>query len=169
MILDGRDGAVGMTCKKVITGYMPSSLFSACKTSVFITDETFDKKVTDVCYNAIEIFEKYTATTVLQKTVTVNYEYFKGKNKLPFEPHITVSPIDNYVISGFDKIKYLAGGLGSELSVTFTAGYPDNILPYDVQAVIVKVFEWLWHNETGHIASNPYLFSLIKSYSVEIY
>ena len=141
MTLDGRDGAIGMTVNRSITGEIPSDLFQACKTSVFINDNSFDDRVNDLIYQAIDYFETATATSILPQTITVNYEYFKGKNRIPFGP-VSITPIADYTITG----EYLDGGDGEALTVVYTAG--NATIPKMIQSLIIRLFQVFWMENT---------------------
>ena len=142
MTLDGRDGAIGMTVvSRLLTGEIPSDLIQACKRSVFIIDNSFDDRVEDLIYQALDYFETATATSILPQTITLNYEYFKGKNKLPFGP-VTITPIEGYTITG----EYVDGGNGEALTVVFTAG--NAVIPIQIQTLIARLFQVFWREDT---------------------
>jgi hypothetical protein len=159
MILDGRDGAFGQTVKKTQTGDLPSSLILACKNAVFITDSSMDDRVNDTIYQAIDLFEQHSSIMVLPSNVSVDYEYFKGRNRLPYLPVNSVTPITGYVISG----AYIEGGNGSATTVDYTSGFTE--LPKKLETIISRIFEQLWHNESGTGTISMGLLSQVRSYA----
>ena len=156
-MLDGRNGAYGMTFNRVVTNpvSLPANLLSEAKTALFITDESFNDKISLLCFDAIYDFERSTSTSILPQTITVKYEYFKGRNKLPFGPHVVITPITDFTIDG----SYLDGGTGEKQTVVFTAGYTS--LTANIRRTLVKMVECMFRNEEY----KPSLYNEIRSYS----
>jgi hypothetical protein len=146
-----------MTFNKVITApaSLPANLLSEAKTALYITDESFNDKISLLCFDAIYDFERITSTSVLPQTITVIYQYFKGRNKLPFGPHVAITPIADFTIDG----SYLEGGTGEKQTVVFTAGY--TTVPANIRRTLVKMVECMFRDE----AYKPSLYSEIRSYS----
>jgi hypothetical protein len=146
MAYDGRDGAFDLTFNRVVTSpdSIPEGLIAESRTALYISERSFDEKIKQLCKDAIYGFEQITATSVLPQTITVRYEYFKGKNKLPFAPHNSVTAISGYVVSGLNN-KYIEGGDGGSVEITFTAGY--TLLPENIKRVLVKMVEQKFKNE----------------------
>ena len=157
MMLDGRNGAYGMTFNRVVTNpvSLPANLLSEAKTALYINDESFNDKISLLCFDAIYEFERITSYSILPQTVTVKYEYFKGRNKLPFGPHVEVTPITDFTFDG----SYLDGGTGLKQTVVFTSGYTS--LPANIRRTLVKMVECMFRDE----AYKPSLYNEIRSYS----
>lgn len=160
-IQDGRDGAYGMTYKKDIINdtSLPEGLLQSCKSSLFITDSNFDEKLKLLIIEAIHDYENITSTSVFGQVITVNYEYFKGKNRLPFKPHGEVTEITDYDITG-DFVKFLEGGQGEPLTVVYDAGYTPSTIPSNTKNIILKMVASKWNQEEKYPSR---LYSLIRT------
>ena len=168
MTLDGRNGGYGLTSSKALTGTNNethiNSILAAVKVRLFIGDSHFDDNLLELAKEAIADFEKITSTSVYEQTITLDYEYFKGKVKLPYPPHNAVTAITDYVVTG-NKTKYLEGGAGESLQVIYTAGYA--ILPDDIKSILVKMVECRFKDES--IGKYPqWLYSTIRALKVDI-
>lgn len=157
MMLDGRNGAYGMTFVKTINTpvSLPANLLSEAKTALYITDDTFNDKIKLLCFDVIYEFERITSTSVLPQVIELDYQYFKGKNKLPFGPHIAIDPITDYTITG----SYVEGGNGEPIAIVFSAGYTN--LPANIRRTLVKMVECMFRNEDY----KANLYKEIRSYS----
>jgi len=168
MTLDGRDGGYGISYKRTITSSIPipSDLLILCKNSLYITAEHFDTKLSGLIRMAISEFERITGTSLLEQEIELRYEYFKGKNKIPFEPHIAVDEVADFTLSGIDSVQYLEGGTGDPLTITYTAGYADNIIPTDILDLIALLVGYWFKNESEVGKCPVYIYSQIKKYNV---
>ena len=141
-IADGRYGAYGMTFKREpFDTDLSSELLDGLKTALYINDNSFDDKLVGLLTDAIHDFERITTRSVLAQTITITFEYFKGKNKLPFGP-VTITPITGYTITG----EYLDGGNGEALTVVYTAG--NAVIPIQIQTLIARLFQVFWREDT---------------------
>ena len=161
--MDGRDGAYGMTLSRVLgTSTIPEGLLVDCKEALLINDSTdYDNRIKQLINECIYDFEKITGTSVLPVTITVNYEYFKGKNKLPHPPHVSVTPVNGFTVTG-GTVKYVDGGNGEAQAFVFTAGYTQ--LPLDVKSVIIKMVECRFKDEWYH----AHLIRQIQNFTIHL-
>jgi hypothetical protein len=152
MILDGRDGAFGMTYKRVYNSpvSVSSELLTSVKESLFITDDAFDSKLISVIESVVTDFERMTSTSVFLQTIIIGYEYFKGKNKLPFPPVNSVISVNgeesgdvSFTVTSVAS-KYLEGGDGSSASISIGAGY--EVLPINIKNTLVKMADCQFKN-----------------------
>ena len=166
MTLDGRDGAFEMSYTRTWTvpNTVPPALLIYCKDQLYITENAFDRKLTGLIKQAIYEFEKITGKSVLEQSIELRYEYFKGKNKLPFEPHIVVDPITDFTLSGITSVQYLEGGTGEPLTVTFTAGNAN--IPDNITALICLLVGYWFRNEDNVGMVPTVIYSQIKQLSV---
>lgn len=166
MILDGRDGAIGLTYTRTLTfpNIIPPNLLVYIKDQLYITENSFDRKLMGLIKQAIFEFERLTGKSVLEQSIVVNYEYFKGKNKLPFEPHIVVTPVTDFTLSGITSVKYLEGGTGEPLTVSFTAGHA--IVPDDITALLTLLVGHWFRNEDSVGLVPSVIYSQIKAKAV---
>jgi hypothetical protein len=165
--IDGRNGAFGLTTTRVITtpNSLPYGLLQSLKDTLFILDDTFNDKLILLLKTAIYEFEKLTNKSLLPQTITLNYEYFKGKNKMPFSPHTSISAITNFTISGGD-VKYVDGGIGDPLTINMIAGY--SALPDDIALLLVQMAQ-VWFNQESLTGVLPvHLYNRIKQHLIEI-
>lgn len=171
MIQDNRDGAYNLTYNRVVTNPVSivNELLGECKVSLYITDGNFDQKITQLVKDAIYDFERMTATSVASQTINLRYEYFKGKNKLPFPPHTSASVVlpigTEYEVSGLN-VKYIEGGTGKPINIEVQAGY--SVLPENIKAVLIKMVEAKFKNETLAKDYPSSLFAEIKSFAQHI-
>ena len=162
-IADGRTGAIGMTFNRVPSSTdLPSDLLQSLKDAVFITDNSFDSKLVGLLTDAIFDFEKIAAYSIFPQEITVNYEYFKGKNRLPFAPHTAVTPITDFTVTGAST-KYLDGGTGDAVTVVFTAG--NATIPENIKRVLVKMAEAKFKNEVSAMDYPFSVYSQIRSFT----
>lgn len=163
MINDNRDGAYNLTYNRVVVSPQTAidNLVKYCKISLYITDDNFDQKIAQLIKEAVYDFERLTASSVFLQNIDLRYEYFKGKNKIPFGPHNAITVGAEFLVEGL-IIKSVSGGDGKPLSISINAGY--SILPDRLIQIIGKMVESKFKNET---LSNDYpssLYGEIKSF-----
>ena len=182
MRYEGRDGAFEMTFNRVVTDpvSLPANLLSEAKTALFITDESFNDKISLLCFDAIYDFERLTSTSVLPQVINLHYEYFFGKNKLPFAPNDIITAIngisteegqeplpDGYTYSNgylntplsiYSNV-YLTSTISDPVTITYRAG--STTVPANIRRTLVKMVENMFRTEDYSQA----LKSEIRSYS----
>lgn len=167
MIQDNRDGAYNLSFNRVVGDPVSivNDLLKYSKISLFITDDSFDQKLIQLAKDAIYDFERMTATSVISQTISLRYEYFKGKNKMPFPPHNSITVPTDFTEEGIN-VKYVEGGTGEPASFTIDAGYA--VLPDNIKQVLVKMVEAKFKNETSAKDYPNSLFGEIKSFAQHI-
>jgi hypothetical protein len=169
MILDGRNGAYGMIFNRVVTNpvSLPANLLAEAKTALYITDESFNDKISLLCFDAIYDFERITSTSILPQTIKVYYQYFKGKNRVPFGPHVSIESINN---TNIDPTKYVIAGITGNLYLECLSGYEPVLIevttgytavPPNIRRTLVKMVECMFRNERYSQVLN----AEIRSYS----
>ena len=167
MIQDNRDGAYNLTYNRVLIDPVSivNDLLTDCKASLYITDSNFDDKLVLLIKEAIFDYERMTATSVIGQTINLRYEYFSGKNKMPFPPHNSITVPADFTSEGL-TVKYVTGGTGEPLEVELDAGF--TVLPADIKQVLIKMVDCKFKHETNAKDYPSALFSEIKSYSQHI-
>lgn len=176
-IQDNRDGAFGMTyTRELLDESVPSDLLNDLRTALFITDDSFDDKLNLILKDAISDVERMASISLLAQVVTVHFEYFKGKYRLPFGPVFDILEINDVIISRGGPLPdgmafsngYFTDNTEGEIKLKYEAGSTsaaNQPIPQHIKRLLVKMAESKFKNEVALFDYPASIYGLIRSIS----